>query len=159
TVVAQQLGGLNQALLEAENARAQAQSNLAQAQSMKNPENADALPQVLQSPTILMLKNKQSDLEKDQADLLTQYTDKHPKVASIKAQLADNRAKVREEVKRIIEGLQNEERAANERVSRAQARMNQIQNKVGDSNEQSVQLNQLDRVAEAQRQMLDSLLK
>jgi succinoglycan biosynthesis transport protein ExoP len=159
TVVAQQLGSLNQSLLEAENARAQAQSNLAQAQSLKNPENADALPQVLQSPTILMLKNKQSDLEKDQADLLSQYTDKHPKVASIKAQLADNRAKVREEVKRIIDGLQQEERVANERVTRAQQRMNQIQNKVGQSNEESVTLNELDRVAEAQRGMLESLLK
>jgi Mrp family chromosome partitioning ATPase len=159
TVIAQQLGGLNQELLAAENDRATAAARLNQATSLKNPENAASLPSVLQSPAVLMLKSKQADLEKEAADLANSYTDKHPRVASIKAQIADVKGKIRQEVNHVVEALKAEERFAQERFSRAQTRMGSLQNKVGESNEQTVQLNELERIAQANRTLLENLLK
>lgn len=160
TVVAQQLGALSNELVEAENQRAQADARLAQAEALKNnPDGAAGLPSVMQSAGIQMLRSKQADLERDAADLAATFTDKHPKVRNIRAQIQDVRGKIKEEIQRVIEGLQNEAKVARDRLRRVQIRMDSIKGEMGVSNEQTVELRDLERQADASRVMLEGLLK
>lgn len=157
TVIAQQLATLNASLVEAENAKAQAEARLVQAKGAQN--NPEALPAVLQSPNIQMLRSKQVDLQREAADLEATYTKEHPKVQNIKAQLADVNGQVRSEMKRIVESLQGEAAVANDRYNRSLARLNDLQKQMGLSNDKTIKLRDLEREAEASQTMLTSLLQ
>lgn len=106
TVIAQQLAALNADLVAAENAKADAQVRLSQATPrLNNPGDVDSLPSVLQSPLIATLRGQQAELERQAAELSSTYTNKHPKVRDIRAQIADNTAKIKDEIERIVRGL------------------------------------------------------
>ena len=53
-------------------------------------------------PLIQQLKAKLTELELEQAKLLQLYTDKHPRVAAIRAAIAETRQKLNNEVARIV---------------------------------------------------------
>lgn len=158
TVIGQQLAALNEELSKSENAVADAQAKLAEAKSQTNAE-ADSLPAVLQSPLIVQLRAKQAELESRKADLASSYTPKHPKMRNINAQIKDINAKISAEIQRIIGGLKNQLNIAKDQHQRIVARMKKLKAQVGQSNEESVKLRQLEREAQADRDMLQSLLK
>lgn len=158
TVIGQQLAALNQDLVAAESDRANAQAKLAQAQSV-TADNIDSLPAVLQSPLIINLRGQLAQLESHAAELSSTYTAKHPRVRDVEAQLTDTRQKLRAEVQKIARGLQHEAAMAQDRYNRVSARMDQLMGQMGQSNEKTVRLNQLEREAEANRTMLQSLLQ
>jgi len=160
TLVAQQLAALNQELMAAEKTRTEARANLEQAQNLaKQGGKADDLPAVLQSPMILLLRGKQADMEREAADLAAKYTEKHPKRRAIRAQINDVNAKVRAEIKRIVGGLRNALRIATDRYNQVSTQLDDLKSRMGSANDKQVRLRQLERQAEAERNMLEQLLQ
>jgi len=160
TVIAQQLAALNAELVAAENAKAEAEVRLAQATlGLENPTNAESLPSVLQSPLIANLRGQQAALESQAAELSSTYTSKHPRVRDIQAQIGEIRGKIRGEIEKVVRGLRHEARMADDRFKRITARMEQIKGQMGQSNEKTVRLRELEREAEANRSMLQALLQ
>jgi uncharacterized protein involved in exopolysaccharide biosynthesis/Mrp family chromosome partitioning ATPase len=160
TVIAQQLAALNADLVAAENGKAEAQVRLAQATSgQENPNNVESLPSVLQSPLIATLRGQQAELERQAAELSSKYTNKHPRVRDIRAQIAENRAKIKDEIEKIVRGLRHEARMADDRYTRITSRMEQLKQQMGQSNDKSVKLRELEREALANRTMLQTLVQ
>lgn len=160
TVIAQQMGALNQELVASENAKAEAEGRLVQAESQLDKSNTvESLPAVLQSPLIRTLRGQQADLEKQAAELSSTYTNKHPRVRDIRAQIAEIKAKIATEAERIVRGLRHEARLAQDRYARVVARMEELKNQMGQANEQTVKLQDLEREAQANRTMLETLLR
>ncbi|WP_316977184.1 GumC family protein [Shumkonia mesophila] len=160
TVIAQQMGTLNADLVAAENAKADAQVRLAQATPrLNNPGDVDSLPSVLQSPLIATLRGQQAELERQAAELSSTYTSKHPKVRDIRAQIKDNTSKIKEEIERIVRGLRHEAKMADDRYTRITARMEQLKRQMGQSNDMTVKLRELEREAQANRTMLQTLMQ
>lgn len=160
TVIAQQLGALNRDLIAAENQKAEAEVRVAQtAAQAANPGRVESLPAVLQSPAILALRGRQVELERQAAELSAAYTNKHPKMRDVRAQMADINAKIKQEIQRVLSGLRHEARMAQERYDRIAARMDELKGQMGQSNEQSVKLRELEREAQANRTLLESLLQ
>jgi uncharacterized protein involved in exopolysaccharide biosynthesis/Mrp family chromosome partitioning ATPase len=157
TIIAQQLATLNQSLVEAENAQAQAQARLAQAQGSAN--NPESLPAVLMSANITMLRTKQVELEREAAELSATYTKEHPRVRNIQGQIAGLRGEMKQEIARIVDGLRQEERVAADRYKRVTARLDELQGKMGVSNNKTIRLRELEREAETARGMLASLMQ
>ena len=156
TVVAQQLATLNNSLVEAENQQAQAQAKLAQAMASQN--NPEALPAVLMSANITMLRTKQVELEREAADLAATYTKEHPRIRNINAQIGGVRSEMKQEVQRIVESLRQEERVAADRYKRVVARIDDLQGKLGTANTKTIRLRELERQAETARNMLSNLM-
>jgi uncharacterized protein involved in exopolysaccharide biosynthesis len=160
TVIAQHLSALNQQMIEAANAKTQAATRLAQAESQlgkKNPESN--LPSVLQSPLIISLRTSLADLERQAADLSASYTDKHPKMRNINAQIGKVENRIRSEIKRIAGSLRNESKMADNQYAQVSAQLDALKNQYGKSNSKEIKLHALDREAEANRAMLASLLQ
>ncbi|MEX0923967.1 MAG: polysaccharide biosynthesis tyrosine autokinase [Rhodovibrionaceae bacterium] len=160
TVIGQQMAALNQGLIGAETQVAEAQARLAQAESLRG-EGGDlqSVPSVLQSDLILSLRNQKAELERQAAELRSDYTDKHPKVQNIQAQLGDVDRRINAEIERIVTSLQNELDIATNNRARAQGRMEEAEGTMGESNSAEVRLRQLEREAEASRQLYESLLQ
>ncbi len=57
---------------------------------------------IADSPLIQQYKNKLADLEIELAKTLPQYTDSHPKVASLRAAIAETRSKLNIEAARVV---------------------------------------------------------
>jgi uncharacterized protein involved in exopolysaccharide biosynthesis/Mrp family chromosome partitioning ATPase len=160
TVIAQQLAALNQELVASENAKAEADGRLAQAEAqLDKSSTVETLPAVLQSPLIRTLRAQQADLEKQAAELSSTYTRKHPRVRDIRAQIAEIKSKIATEAQRIVQGLRHEARLAQDRYTRVVARMEELKNQMGQANEQTLKLQDLEREAQANRTMLETLLR
>ncbi|MCD6075577.1 MAG: family ATPase [Rhodospirillales bacterium] len=159
TVIAQQLAALNSELVAAENAKAQADSNLAQARgTLQNPSNVESLPAVLQSEIVRTLRGQQADLERQAAELSSSYTNKHPRIREIQAQINDINGKIKGEITKVVRALSHESSIAQDRYNRAASRMEKLKNEMGQANTQTVKLMELERESQANNTMLETLL-
>lgn len=160
TVVAQQLAELNRELLVAQNAMVDAQTRYQQASSqLKGTNSLESLPAVLQSPLIQTLRGQQSQLEQRSAQLASSYTDKHPIRRDIAAQIKEIEGKIRGEAQRIIDSLAHQTQMAQDRYNRVKKQMVELETRMARSNEESIPLRQLEREAQANRDMLVALLQ
>jgi capsular exopolysaccharide synthesis family protein len=160
TLVGQQLAVLNQELMTSESEKTKTRSSLEQARSAaKKGAGLDNIPTVLQSPLIVQLRGKQADLEREAANLSATYTDAHPKIRNIKAQIADIERKISAEINRIVDSLENQYRIASDRHDRVIGRMDNLKSRLGESNAEEVTLRQLEREADANRTLLENLLQ
>lgn len=160
TVVAQQIAELNTQLIGAQNAKAEAEAKLSQAEkALQDPDAIDSLPAVLESPLIQSLREKQVDLERQAADLASTYGKKHPAMIDMEAQLQDVRHKIQLEVKKIIAGIRHEADSADARYKTLESSLMKMQGNMGQMNQKSVKLHQLENEAEASRALFQSLLE
>ncbi|MEQ8830229.1 MAG: polysaccharide biosynthesis tyrosine autokinase [Alphaproteobacteria bacterium] len=159
TVVGQQMAELNSRLVEARSNLAEAEAKLTHAEATAGSAgDAESIPSVLQSPLIISLRTEKSGLERKIAELRAEYTDKHPTMVAMLAQLSDIEQGIATEIERIIAGLRQEADIARQRLDRVEARMGEVEMQMGASNAQTVELRQLEREAEATRAMYESLL-
>lgn len=160
TVVAQQIAELNTQLIGAQNAKAQAEAKLSQAEkALKDPDAIDSLPAVLQSPLIQSLREKQVDLERQAADLASTYGSKHPAMIDMQAQLQDVRRKIQAEVAKVIASVHHEADSADAQYRTLETALMKMQGNMGVMNQKSVKLHQLENEAEASHALFQSLLQ
>lgn len=159
TVVGQQMAELNSRLVEARSNLAEAEAKLSHAEATAaSAADAESIPTVLQSPLIISLRTEKSGLERKIAELRSEYTDKHPTMVAMLAQLSDIQNGIKSEIDRIVASLRQEADIARQRLERVDARMSEVETQMGTSNAQTVELRQLEREAEATRAMYESLL-
>lgn len=159
-IVAQQLAELNTQVITADAERAAVQARLAQAKrGLNNPDATSSLPAVLQSPLIQMLRQKQVELNREAAEMSSMYGKKHPRMADIRAQMADLRGQIKAEIGKIVEGLSHEAAAADGRYQSLVKNMENLQTRMGSRNVTAVKLHELERHAEASRNLLTGFLE
>jgi capsular exopolysaccharide synthesis family protein len=159
-ITTQQMGELNTQLVAAEAAKAEVDAQLGQAQAMlqagKNPKS---IPQVLASPMIQALEQKKTEIEQQAAQLSAVYGPKHPQIENIKAQIADINAKESAQVNQIVAGLKNEQTSAHARYNAIKNSLDRSQGQVGQSNEKSIKLHELEREALASTTLFQNFLE
>lgn len=159
SVTAQQMTELNTQLIVAQTAKAEADSRLGEAQSLRRTGvDSQSVPQVLQSPLIQQLKAQQSEADRRLADLSGSLGPQHPRVISAKAEISEIRAKVNAEVARIIESLRHEARTTNARYETLRKNFDRLQGQAGGVNEKSIRLNALERDAQVNRNLLEQMM-
>src|SRR5215467_2967306 len=158
-VTAQQLSELNSQLLAAQTAKAEADSRLKEAQEVsKGGLNSESVPAVLQSPLITVLKGQLADSERKSAELSASYGPRHPSLVNARSEAGNIRARVNAEVGKIIEGLAREARTANARYDQLQANFENLKQQMGKVNDESIQLESLERDATVNRNLLEAML-
>lgn len=153
----QQLSELSSELSRVRAGRAASEAN---AQSMRRAlekgGSIDALPEVMSSPLIQRLRERQVQLKSDIADLSTTLLENHPRIRALRSQLVDLDAQILVEAKNILKGTVTEVQTATLRESQLTADLNELKAASARAGEQEVELRALERDATSQRQLLES---
>ncbi|PKP77804.1 MAG: hypothetical protein CVT81_07530 [Alphaproteobacteria bacterium HGW-Alphaproteobacteria-3] len=159
TVPQQQLTELNTQLSTAEADRAAAQATLGNARALLASGNAvNSAAEVLQSPLIQNLRQQEVALRAQIAQMSETLLPTHPRLQESQANLADLEMQIEKEVHKIIEALENAARVANARVNSLRASLTRLQRRMGQLNQDEVQLRALQRTADTNRALLESFL-
>lgn len=159
TVSEQQLAELNVQLVAARTDLAEAEARYNQAKSQVGQRhNAAALGEVLDSPLIQRLGEQEAEVRRRQAEIAKRYGPRHPDTISVDSELADLRAKIAEEVSKVMESIETEVRVARARVSTLSANLDKLKAENAEVQKASVQLRELEREAESGRILLETFL-
>lgn len=155
----QQLSELSSELSRVKASRAASEATAsAVRRALASGASIDALPGVLASPLIQRLRETQVQLKADIADLSATLLDNHPRIRALRSQLADLDGQIRNEARKVLEGLDTEADAARLREVELTAELNRFKAESARVGEQEVELRALEREAAAQRDLLETYL-
>jgi len=155
----QELSDLNRELVTAQADLAAKQSKLRIVRDMGSSAAAlESVGDVTTSPMILQLRQQQIELERQESQLRTLYGDRHPLIVQLKDEKAKVAAGIHDEVQRVIHTLENDVRVASTQASSIQAALDSLKNRNVKDRAADVQLQELERVATANRTLYEQLL-
>ncbi|MGB6117720.1 MAG: Wzz/FepE/Etk N-terminal domain-containing protein [Mesorhizobium sp.] len=155
----QQLSEMSTELTRVRAARATAESRAQTLRdAIRNGASLDSMPEVLSSPLIQRLRERQVELNTQIADLSTTLLDNHPRIKSLRSQLADMSAQVRDEAAKVLRGLETEAATARAREERLVSSLNVVKAESARVGDKEVELRALEREAASQRELLESYL-
>lgn len=159
TLTEQALSELSSQLIVAQTERAAADSRLTQLQgALESPDGASSVVEVLGSPLVQRLRQQQTELERQLAELSTEYGDLHPVMVQVRAEQADLENSIGTEINKIVVGLENEVELTRARERTLRRNLDELKSQAGRTNEQMIQVRALEREAEASRLLLNTLL-
>ncbi len=155
----QQLADISTQLAQVRGDRANAEARAQAVRgALSSGRSTDTLSDVSGSQTIQRLKATESSLESQISDLSTTLMDGHPRLKSLRAQLADIRQQINRETQRILASIENEAKVAQLREQQLLAQSNTLKADSARAGEDEVGLNALEREAAAERQLLETYL-
>lgn len=154
-----QLARLMEQTVIARNTTAEARAKFEQIARLRR-EGGDtaAIADVLQSPTVRLLKEQLAKATRSHAELATRYGPRHPEMQKIRAEVADAQHQVDSEVDRLIANLDNEFKVAADRERQLAQSLAQLKSQQVLSKEASVHLKELEREASTTKQLFEALL-
>lgn len=159
TLGTQQLSELSSELSRLRANRASAQATIDAAQSsIGSGGSLSAIPSVLSSATVQRLRDRETQLRAQLADLSTTLLNGHPRVISARAQLRDVQNQVRVEIQKELASLKTQVQTAKLREQQVRDELNQLKIQTASAGEQEVELRALEREATSERNLLESYL-
>lgn len=157
SLVAEQISELSTQLTEAKIQRAEAEANYDQVRKLLSGRSGglSSAIQVLQSDLVQYYRQQEADLERREAELTQQYGPRHPLMINLKAEKSRFRKTIQLEVQKIAESLRNSVEIARLREASIEKNLTALKEDMTTANEASVQLNSLQRDAEANRVLLE----
>lgn len=113
---------------------------------------------VLNSALVQRLREREVALRSELAEQSTTLLPNHPRVRRLQRQLADLRAEIAAEVRKILSSLETSARLAKARQQSLEASIEEAKRGVSVSNESGIELRALEREAKAQRDLLEAFL-
>ncbi|WP_048647639.1 GumC family protein [Nitratireductor soli] len=126
--------------------------------ALRNGAAIEDQPEVLASPLIQRLRERQVELQSQIADLSTTLLGNHPRIRALQSQLTDLNGQMRSEAGKVLSGLDAEADTARRREAELTGELNQLKVASGRAEEEQVELRALEREATAQRELLESYL-
>lgn len=155
----QELSELNQQLILASAARAEAQARLEGARALLNsPDGIETAPDVLESGLIQQLREQEVQLKREITELSATLLPQHPQMIARQAELEDLRKAIAAEVSKIVRRLENEVRVATARERTLRRSLEKLKRELSDARQKEAQLRALEREAAANRSLLESFL-
>jgi succinoglycan biosynthesis transport protein ExoP len=149
---------LNTQLALAQAQRAEAEARLTQARSVLTSGGVEAGALVLTSPLMASLREQETTLLRTLSEMSNVYGENHPQMVNTRADLASVRAKMNDEVKRIVQDLANEVAVAKAREDELAANMAKLQSGVAKADLAGVELRDLTREADTNKELFQTFL-
>jgi exopolysaccharide transport family protein len=155
-----QIAALNDQLVDA---RAKAAAARAKYEQLKQiaPDKvrtAAATADVLQSPVITNLRGQYADAARKLAEKSARYGSENPIVVTARAEARRLEAEISAEIKRIISSSKSEYEIAKSRESSLESSLDDLKEKAAKINEAAVKMHELERDAQANRDLFNSFL-
>jgi uncharacterized protein involved in exopolysaccharide biosynthesis len=126
-IVTQKIIAYDKGHLEAQNLRHAAEAKLREiTRILKDPAAAEALFTVIDDPMLRKLKGEASDLLTERSKLREMYRSKHPDLIQIEAQIKHVNERIREEVGKLRQAVENEYQVAKAREASVAASLNEL---------------------------------
>ena len=155
----QQLAEMTTALGTAHARTTEQRARLDQIQSIARGQSGlDSIAEVVQSPTITQLRSQLAAAESRLDGLLTQGGDRLPAVVEARAEVTALRKQMSDEVQRIASAVRNDYQRALSNEEALQASLDSLKNQAVRLSEDSVQLRELERQADAARNVYEAFL-
>jgi len=159
TLATQQLSELSSELSRLRASRAASEATAESVRkALRGGGSLDAIPEVLSSNLIQRLRDRQVQLKSDIADLSTTLLEGHPRIRALRSQLSDLDRQIRVEAEKVLAAMITEAQTAQAREDQLVGDVNKLKAQAARAGEQEVQLNALEREANAQRQLLESYM-
>ncbi|MGE3742349.1 MAG: GumC family protein, partial [Geminicoccaceae bacterium] len=149
TLNEQRLFDVNQRLSALRADEAAALAKIAQIKQMRSQgfQAVEAVPEVLASPTIISLRDRETELLKEESDLRSTYGTKHPRIVSIREEKSTLAAKIQAEVARILQTNENDAEVVASRIKALEHEIDTVSAGTSLDREVSVKLRELERDA------------
>lgn len=159
TIAMQQLSEINKQLIIARAKRTEAEVRLRQVgRLVESAESPESIGEVLNSPLIQGLRQKEADLLRKMAELSATYGDRHPRMINVRAEISNMNRKINVEIKKIVQSLKNEVSVAGAQEASLKKAVKKLEIKVGHLNSSQIELRALSREATANRAVLENFL-
>src|SRR5690606_30261571 len=144
-------------LFRSELTRVRAARSAAQARAqairtaMSSRQNVDSIPEVLASPLVQRIRERQVQIESDLATLSATLLGNHPRIRALRSQLGESDAQMRAEVAKVLRGIESEAENMRSREAELVAELSGTKAAVASAGEAEVELRALEREAAAER--------
>jgi succinoglycan biosynthesis transport protein ExoP len=164
-IVLSRLNALNDAVTKAKMVRLQKETQYGQIKPLllrggaAGSVSPDALPIIVQSSQMQLLKGRLGDLQQQKAQLSAKYGEKHPSILNVSAQLTDTQRQLDLETAKALQSIKNDyDTAVLEERTLAQ-NLEAAKEDAQDLSRKSVGYNVMEREAKSNRQVYESLLQ
>ncbi len=159
TLVESQLAELSAELIRERAELAEAEARLSSVRVQAQRGAADSVSEVLSSTLIGELRGQQAEVARDLAELSSRYGPLHPQIQRVNSQLSDIDAQIQAEVRRIVSSLETDVTAARQGIRTLEAGIEELRNELNQANQNQLELNELLRQADADRELYDLFLE
>lgn len=158
TLAEQQATEINAQLVTARSQTVDKRAKYEQAQRiLEGGAGIESVAAVMDSPAIAGLRLQAADLARQEADLLTRYGPEHPSIVKLRAERADVRRQISQEVGRVVQTLKTDFEFALKKEQSLDASLRELTGADG-NNQAVIRLRELERDAQANRALYESLL-
>jgi uncharacterized protein involved in exopolysaccharide biosynthesis/Mrp family chromosome partitioning ATPase len=158
TLSTQGLSELNTQLAAARARKTDSEARAKMARDLlKSGQPIDSLD-VLNSENIRRLAEQRNAIRAQLAEQSSTLLDGHPRIKELRAQISDLDGAMKQEVGRIVHGIENDARIAADSLEKLSANLDLLKRQTASTGEQDVQLRALERDAKSQRDLLESYL-
>jgi capsular exopolysaccharide synthesis family protein len=154
-LLAQKLVQLGSSLTQLKTQRLEKEALYAQMKGAANPED---LPEVQRSQVVQGLRSDLAGLERQKAQLLEQYLERHPDVLKVQAQIDETRRRISAESQVLVRGAGNDYKAALAQEASLSQALEATKTEIEELSQRSVQYDTFKRELDASKQMLNNLL-
>ena len=160
TIDTQQLSEINSQLIIARSERAAKEAQLSQVRSLTAGDGSaiETSGLILGSSLIQRLREQESEVQRNLANLQATYGQNHPKIINANAELRDLRAKIMEEVRKVAASTANDVAVSRARENTLAGSLAAIEGRVNRGGEASVRLRELQREADANKSVYETFL-
>ncbi len=156
--LALQLTQLNTQLALSQAERAEAEARLAQTQSLLNKGGVQEAAKVLTSPLLAELRIQETSLVRRLSELSAEFGNNHPRMLNVQGELQTVRTKIEDEVRRVVQDLENEVAVSKAREVELQTSLAGLAGENSTVELAQVELRDLTREAETNRQLFETFL-
>jgi succinoglycan biosynthesis transport protein ExoP len=158
TLSAQQLGDMTAQLSAARAQKADAEAKSKLIRDMLKSGQPIESSDILNSELIRRLSEQRVTLRAQLAEQSSSLLDGHPRIKELRAQIADLDHQITEQAATTARSLENDAKIAGARMDSLSASLDQLKTQAAVTNEDDVQLRELERDAKSQRDLLESYL-
>ena len=155
----QQLSKINSELITARAVAAESKARQEQIQAvLKSGAGPDVLPDAIRSGLIQKLREQYAQVARREASLASQLQPRHPVLVDVRSQLAEVKAQINAELKRIAAASGGDFQIAASREKDISAQLERAKEDVTRSNTAQIKLRELEQEANASRELLKLFL-
>jgi succinoglycan biosynthesis transport protein ExoP len=155
----QQLTELTTQLVTSRAERAQSEAKLRQVERLlSSGVDLNQAAQLLDSQVLTDLRARELDLNRQRAELSSEYGPRHPQMLNLKAEMQTLEERKQAEIKQIAQRLKDEVQVARAREATLQSNIENIKSQLAEHNEAEIGLEALEREATADRGLLETYI-
>lgn len=159
TLSDKQVGQFNEQLILARAKTAEAKAKVDQLKrAVKDGNQPAAFADALASQVITQLRTRLAEVARTEAELTSQFGERHPSVIGVRSQMADIRRQIQQELARVVSSAENEYAVAISREKSLMDGLEELKKESGETNKASVKLRELQREAAASRALFEGFL-